>query len=193
MDERSATEVILVDPDDRAVGTAGKVDAHQPPGLLHRALSAFVFDASGRLLLQRRAAGKYHFAGLWSNSCCTHPRPGEDVVAAGERRVLEELGIRCDLEAVGSFAYQALDERSGLVEREVDHVLVGTSADEPLPDPIEVAEVRFATLEALRAELRSSPERYTPWLEGALDVLGRRAAVRPPGPDRPDPTPQELR
>jgi isopentenyl-diphosphate delta-isomerase len=189
VDERGTGEVILVDADDRAIGSAGKVDAHEPPGLLHRALSAFVFDASGRLLLQRRAAGKYHFAGLWSNSCCTHPQPGEDVVAAGERRVLEELGIRCELEAVGTFSYQALDERSGLVEREVDHVLVATSDEEPQPDPREVAEVRFATLDVLRAELRSSPERYTPWLVGALAVLERHPASR----DRPDPTPQELR
>lgn len=164
-------QVVLVDEDDRAVGAASKQAAHRPPGQLHRALSAFVFDDGDRVLLQRRAEAKYHFGGLWSNSCCTHPRPGEPVLDAGHRRLFEELGLRCELEQVGSFRYRAVDEGSGLVEHEVDHVLVGRCTGAPTPDPREVAEVRYATLAELRTDLVEAPDRYTPWLADALALV----------------------
>lgn len=163
-------ELVLVDRNDREVGTSTKLAAHQPPGQLHRALSAFVLHDDG-VLLQRRAASKYHFPGLWSNSCCTHPRPGEDTVAAGERRLHEELGLRCRLTHVGSFTYRAVDPVSGLVEHELDHVLVGRSSADPDPNPDEADETMVMDLDELDASLERHPERYTPWLTEALRVL----------------------
>lgn len=169
----SAPEVELVDADGTVVGRSPKLDAHVAPGALHRALSAFVLDSDQRLLLQRRADGKYHFAGLWSNTCCTHPGPGEDVRAAGERRLREELGITCRLTEVGVFTYRAVDPASGLVEHELDHVLVGHSDDEPEPDPAEVAAVDRVPIDELARALARSPEGFTPWLPPALAVVRR--------------------
>ena len=186
------SDVVLVDSEDRELGSAEKIAAHLAPGLLHRALSAFVFTTDGRLLLQRRADVKYHFAGLWSNTCCTHPTPGEDVASAGERRLTEELGMRCRLSVGGSFIYRAADEESGLVEHELDHVLVGVSDDHPRPAPSEVSEVRFVALPALRRDLERNASAYTPWLGLALDLAHLptgSSATRPPG--RPTPPPHE--
>lgn len=169
--------VVLVDEEGRDVGTAAKLAAHRSPGQLHRAFSVFVFTSAGQLLLQRRAAGKYHFAGRWSNTCCGHPRPGETVVAAAGRRLHEELGITCELEEVGTIRYQAGDDTSGLVEDELDHLLVGVSDLRAAPDPEEVDGVRAVTLGELAAGLRDDPGAYTPWLAAAVRLVARR---RPP-------------
>jgi isopentenyl-diphosphate delta-isomerase len=147
-----------------------KLAAHRPPGRLHLAFSIFVFDASDRLLLQRRADTKHHFRGQWSNTCCSHPHPGEDPVDAGRRRLGEEMGFAVALRGAGSFTYEADDPDSGLVEREVDHVLVGRFNGVPAPDPAEVGAWRWETIRRLRAELREHPENYTPWLAAALAV-----------------------
>lgn len=171
--------VVLVDEDGRDLGTAPKLDAHRAPGLRHRAFSVFVATSDGRVLLQRRAAAKYHFPGLWSNACCSHPRPGEAVAAAARRRLPEEVGLSCPLEEVGTFAYEAADPVTGLVERELDHVLVGCSDAVPAPDPAEVAEVRLVPLAALVADVAGHPEAYTPWLAAALAVAAP-ALRRPP-------------
>lgn len=165
-----APSVILVDATDRQLGTMDKLEAHRAPGRLHRALSAFVVDREGRLLLQRRASMKYHFAERWSNTCCTHPEPGEEVVVAGERRLEEELGFTCDLVDVGTFTYTAEDASSGLVEREVDHVLVGRSDGPVDADPSEVSEVRWIGLDELRTEMAEHPDTFTPWFAEALDL-----------------------
>jgi isopentenyl-diphosphate delta-isomerase len=177
-------DVVLVDEDDAVVGAMGKVDAHLPPGHLHRAISAVVFDDEGRLILQRRAATKYHFADRWSNTCCTHPLPGEDPVTSGERRLLEEVGFTCRLEPAGRFRYRAEDEDSGLVEHEVDHVLVGVH-DGPIdPNPAEVSEIRRLTLDEALAELDRSPDAHTPWLRSVLEIAGRwRSGAGHPIPD----------
>ena len=159
--------VVLVDEHGADVGTAGKLAAHRAPGRLHRAFSVFVFTSDGRLVLQRRAATKYHFAGRWSNSCCGHPRPGEPVLEAARRRLFEELGVTCALVEVGTFRYTARDEASGLVEAELDHVLVGVCDDQPAPDPAEVDAVRAVTVGELDEGLRSEPGAYTPWLAEA--------------------------
>lgn len=164
-------EVVVVDEHDRPIGTMTKLAAHQAPGTRHRALSAFVFDPDGRVILQRRSSEKYHFAGLWSNSCCTHPAPDEPIVEAAQRRIHEELGIRCTVAEVGVFTYRAVDDASGLVEHEVDHVLIGRSADAPSPDPAEVDGIRRLDLTSLDRELRLAPDRFTPWLADALAVL----------------------
>lgn len=172
-DRAGQPDVVLVDEDDAVLGSMGKVDAHLPPGRLHRAISAVVFDAEGRLILQRRASSKYHFADRWSNTCCTHPLPGEDPVTSGERRLLEELGFTCRLEPAGRFRYRAEDEGSGLVEHEVDHVLVGVH-DGPIDaNPAEVSETRHLTLDEAFAELDRSPDAYTPWLRSVLEIAGR--------------------
>jgi len=163
--------VVLVDQDDREVGTAPKLEAHVAPGRLHRAVSVFVFSPAGDLLLQRRAGAKYHFARRWSNTCCGHPRPGEPVVAAGRRRLVEELGMDCPLTEVATMSYQAADGTSGLVEREVDHLLVGVSGAAPRPCADEVDAVRWVSPLALVADLAEDPGSYTPWLAEALAVV----------------------
>ena len=172
--------VVLVDEGGRDIGTAPKLDAHQAPGQLHRAFSVFVFTSTGDVVLQRRAAGKYHFAGRWSNTCCSHPRPGETILAAAARRVAEEMGMACPLREVGTFRYDACDEASGLVERELDHLLVGTSDVAPSPDPAEVGEVRLLTLPALLADLAAHPDVYTPWLPAAAALVAKALAPEPP-------------
>lgn len=164
-------EVILVDENDTPIGTLEKLRAHQDGGRLHRALSVFIFDRQDRVLLQRRAAGKYHFAGLWSNACCSHPRPGESNQNAALRRLREELGVVADLHRACRFAYAAYDPQSGLHEREFLHVWVGTSEGPCAPDPEEVAETRWTHRDAIRMELENDPSRFTPWFAMAWERL----------------------
>ena len=168
--------VVLVDELDRQVGIAEKLAAHQQPRL-HRAFSVFVFNDAGELLLQRRAADKYHSAGLWSNTCCGHPRPGEDVAAAASRRLAEELGIRCALTRGPHFIYHAtIDERC--TEFELDHIFFGTTDEVPQPDPAEVQEWRWLSLPAVARELRARPANFTVWFEEAFSLI-RPLAPRP--------------
>ena len=163
-------EVVLVDVVDRPVGALGKMAAHRD-GLLHRAVSVMLFDARGRVLLQQRAATKYHCAGLWTNSCCGHPRVGEAVLDAAHRRLEAELGIRgAPLARMGSFRYQATLP-NGLVEHELDHVLAGRWIGAVVPNPDEVAAVRWVTREDLEAEMREQPTRFTPWLGDVLRLI----------------------
>lgn len=153
--------VVLVDADDTPIGTMDKLEAHRQ-GLLHRAFSVFVLDTAGRVLLQRRALAKYHSGGLWTNTCCSHPRPGEEVRAAAARRLREEMGIPCALREVFRFTYRA-DVGSGLIEHEFDHVFLGHTDNTPQPDPAEVMDTRWATPQAITAELAAHPERFTAW------------------------------
>jgi isopentenyl-diphosphate Delta-isomerase len=173
----TATEyVVLVDTNDRETGQAEKMAAHQQ-GLLHRAFSIFIFDhkritPETKLLLQQRALGKYHSAGLWTNTCCSHPRSGEDMLVAGKRRLQEELGFTTDLHDKGFFHYTAHFE-NGLCENEIDHVLVGTISETTVivPNPEEVATLRWISLSDLSVELENHPELFTPWLKQALQLL----------------------
>ena len=160
-------EVILVDEQDRELGASGKLRAHQE-GALHRAFSVFVFDGAGRLLLQKRASGKYHSGGLWSNTACGHPRPGEATKAAARRRLREEMGFECELREAFQFLYRAeLD--GALVEHEYDHVFVGTYDGDPAPDPSEVEEWRRVTAGELLEGLREEPHLYSRWLKLAVE------------------------
>lgn len=167
----SATEyVVLVDEDDNAVGTEEKLAAHQAPGKLHRAISVVLFDSRGRVLLQQRAAHKHHFKSLWSNTCCTHPRPEENVIDAGRRRLREEMGCDTRLRDVGSFIYRAEDPESGLVEHELDHVLIGIFNGEPEINRDEARASRWMHLDAIDSNLATSPYQFTPWFEEVLEI-----------------------
>lgn len=171
--------VILVNEADQEIGTQEKLAAHQNGGQLHRAFSVFLFHPDGRMLLQRRALTKYHFGGLWTNACCSHPRPGEATRDAANRRLQEELGISADIEEAFSFVYRAEDAVSGLTEHEFDHVFIGAFDGDPVPNPEEVAEVAWVHPDALLADLAENPTRYTPWFHIALERVmaagGRQA------------------
>ena len=159
--------VVLVDPGDGALGVASKLEAHRE-GRLHRAVSVVLFDDHGRLLLQRRAADKYHSGGLWSNTACGHPRPGESVPDAAKRRLRDELGIQgCELTRVDHFVYFAKLE-GGLVEHELDHVVVGRWNGTATPDPREVSETKWIEQDRLLEELAESPGRYTAWFRSVV-------------------------
>ena len=150
-----------------------KQEAHIK-GLLHRAFSVFIFNDKNELLLQRRALKKYHSGGLWTNTCCSHPRAGESVIEAGKRRLVEEMGMQCQLEKGFDFIYRSeLD--SGLVEHEFDHVLFGISDVSPTPNPDEVEGYRYVNFNDLRSEMSANPEGFTTWFricfERAADHL----------------------
>lgn len=182
MGEQPDARIVTVDAHGRAIGETGKLAAHAAPGTPHLAFSVLLFDEAGRVLLQRRAAGKYHFAGRWSNSCCSHPRPGEDVMTAARRRLSEELGVwATSIERAGAFWYQAQDPASGLVEHEYDVVLRGRIAGAPEPDPAEVGEVAWMSPAEARRLCERSPDEVTPWLAGVLDT----AMAAPPDASPP--------
>ena len=162
-------QVILVDEADQPTGSAPKLAAHEQ-GLLHRAFSVFVFDSRERLLLQRRAVGKYHSPGLWSNTCCGHPRPGETTLDAASRRLREEMGFSCALREVFTFVYSAA-VGSELTEHEYDHVLVGFSDTTPVPSPLEVEDYRWLDVPAIRKELGEAAETFSVWFPAALRGL----------------------
>ena len=165
--EGAGRTVVLVDADDRETGRAEKLWAHRNGGVRHRAFSVFLWNARGECLLQRRAAGKYHFPGLWTNACCSHPGPGEGVVEAAERRLREELGLKgLELRERFAFEYRAESAATGLWEWEVDHVLDGRwegTADSLRPDAAEVDGVRWATAEDIDEAMARGGEGYTPW------------------------------
>ncbi|MFF7728736.1 isopentenyl-diphosphate Delta-isomerase [Streptomyces sp. NPDC008001] len=165
----------LVDEDGRTIGTAEKLSAHIAPGKLHRAFSVFLFDDKGRLLLQRRALEKYHSPGVWSNTCCGHPYPGEPPFVAAARRTGEELGLApALLREAGTVRYNHPDPDSGLVEQEYNHLFVGIVRAEPRPAPEEIAETAFVTPEELDALRARFP--FSAWFMTVLDAA--RPVVR---------------
>lgn len=161
--------VTLVDQDDEVVGSAPKLEAHRD-GVLHRAFSVFIFNAAGDLLLQRRTSEKYHCGGLWSNTACGHPRPGETTLAAAKRRLWEEMRIEAELQRRSSFIYRVKlgDE---LWEHELDHVFLGFHEEDPQADPAEVSEWKWQPLDTVLQDLRENPQDFTPWFEKALECL----------------------
>jgi isopentenyl-diphosphate Delta-isomerase len=161
--------VILVSPDDAELGSIEKLEAHRR-GVLHRAFSIFLMNGAGEMLLQRRADVKYHSGGLWSNACCGHPRPGETTRAAAERRLEEELGLRCVLTPLLSFTYSA-DLGGGLSEHELDHVFIGRTDLDPVPDPDEVGDWRWIGVEEIRVWLARDPATFTAWFRPAFERL----------------------
>ncbi|MEV5430427.1 isopentenyl-diphosphate Delta-isomerase [Streptomyces sp. NPDC052701] len=165
----------LVDEDGVTIGTAEKLAAHRAPGQLHRAFSVFLFDERGRLLLQQRALGKYHSPGVWSNTCCGHPYPGEAPFAAAARRTYEELGVSPSLLAeAGTVRYNHPDPASGLVEQEYNHLFVGLVQSPPRPDRDEVASTAFVTPAELAR--RHARDTFSAWFMTVLDAA--RPAIR---------------
>jgi isopentenyl-diphosphate delta-isomerase len=168
------TLVELVNADGTPLGAATVDEAHQSPGLLHRAFSVFLRDEAGRVLLQQRAAVKTRFPLRWGNTCCGHPGPGEDLAGAAARRLREEVGVDgVPLIELGVYSYYAEDPATGRVEYEYDHVLVGdVPADlAVLADPDEVADLRWTSVDELQAAMGADPRSYAPWLPGVTGVL----------------------
>ncbi|MFF7248312.1 isopentenyl-diphosphate Delta-isomerase [Embleya sp. NPDC008237] len=162
--------VELVDPQGNTIGLAEKLEAHQPPGRLHRAFSVFLLDDEGRVLMQRRALTKYHSPGRWSNTCCSHPFPGEEPKEAVLRRLTEELGVKPTvLESAGLVTYDVTDEVSGLVEKEFNHLFVGLAGDDLGLNPEEVDDVAYVPLAELDAWLAA--HEHTAWLSAVLDPV----------------------
>jgi isopentenyl-diphosphate Delta-isomerase len=163
----SEERVVLVNERDEAIGIEAKTKAHLL-GALHRAFSVFVVNSAGQLLVQKRALTKYHSRGLWSNTCCGHPRPEETITEASRRRLTEEMGFESNLKEVFSFVYRA-DLEDGLIENEYDHVLVGFFDGVPKPDPAEISEWRWVDIEGLSVDLKRCPWNYTYWFRTSFD------------------------
>lgn len=160
--------VILVDEKDQQIGFKEKLQAHLD-GDLHRALSVFICNDKGQWLLQRRALGKYHSPGLWTNTCCSHPRPSEAVLDAANRRLKEEMGICTALNKFKEVTYR-LDVGSHLIEHEFDHIFVGLFNGEPEPNPGEVCDWKWVDYSALKQDISLHPENYTAWFKLILDL-----------------------
>lgn len=158
--------VILVDEQDNEIGVMEKMLAHRE-GRLHRAFSIFIFNADNELLLQQRALHKYHSGGLWTNTCCSHPRPHETIKDAAHRRLFEEMGFDCELSIKTSFIYRSPFE-NGLTEHEFDYVLTGHFDGQPRIEPEEVQAFRWVALDDVKKDILQHPEQYTSWFRIAL-------------------------
>ncbi len=167
-------EVVLVDENNQPVGVAEKLEAHRK-GWLHRGFSVFIFNSAGELLIQRRNPAKYHSGGLWSNTVCSHPAPGESLADAVHRRLIEEMGFDCEFEEVGCFQYR-VEFEDGLIENEWDYILSGRYDGEVKSDPEEVSEFRWIKMTELGKDIAKNPDKYTFWFKKILkeNLLHRR-------------------
>ena len=161
--------VILVDEKDEPVGVMEKLEVHQK-ALLHRAFSIFLFNSKGEMLLHKRASNKYHSGGLWSNACCSHPRPGEQTLDAAHSRLKEEMGISTNLTKIFDFTYKATFD-NGLSEFEFDHVFIGNYDGQIVPDKEEVSDYCFKTMKDIKDSLQSHQHKYTAWFKIAFPKL----------------------
>lgn len=167
--------VILVDEHDNEIGTMEKIEAHEK-ALLHRAFSIFVFNDDGQMMLQQRALSKYHSPGLWTNTCCSHPRPGESLEEATGRRIVEEMGFSCDMQEVFNFIYTAPFD-DGLTEHELDHVFIGTYNEDPEINPEEVASWMWVEVDELLTDVNENPENYTEWFKIAIAEMEKKGML----------------
>lgn len=179
----SDQQVILVNDKDEQVGVMEKMEAHRK-GELHRAFSIFIFNSKGEMLLQQRAMHKYHSAGLWTNACCSHPQPGEELISSARRRLKAEMGFDTKIEKLFDFVYAA-DLENGLKEYEYDHVFTGEYDGEIRPNPEEVKDFCYKEMSEVRQSLLSHPKKYTVWFHVAYPKVEqwwaeRYAAVNPP-------------
>ena len=160
-------EIILVDKNDQEIGSGEKMKVYQD-GKLHRCFSIFVFNSKNEMLLQERAKTKYHCGGLWTNTCCSHPRRGELLEEATHRRLQEEMGFDCELKEIGSFIYKA-KFNNGLTEHEYDHVFTGEFDGEPKLNLEEADDYKWIGLEELKKEIKKNPESFTVWFKIAME------------------------
>lgn len=163
--------VILVNERDEWVGIEEKLTAHKE-GLLHRAFSVFVLNDNDEVLIQKRADGKYHSAGLWSNTCCSHPQPGESTQAAAHRRLQEEMSFDCDVEEIFTYRYNT-DTGNGLVENEYDHIYIGYYNGNVVPNKDEVSDYKFVDLASLSEQVKNNPEAFTTWFKLILPEFSK--------------------
>lgn len=171
MSKMSKEMVILVDANDVEQGMMEKHQAHENGGTRHRAFSIFIFNTKGEVLLQQRAAHKYHSGSLWTNTCCSHPQPGETVLEAASRRLMEEMGMTCNnLEYKFKFEYKAALDH-GMTEWEIDHVVFGISDSQPNLNSEEVQDYKYVSLEELDQSINSEPEMYTAWLKDCFSKV----------------------
>lgn len=162
-------KVILVEENDNQIGTEEKLKAHQD-GLLHRAFSIFIFNDKNELLLQQRALDKYHYGGLWTNTCCSHPRPNENTTEAAHRRLAEEMGFDCDISEVFDFKYKVAFE-NGLTENEFDHVFFGRYNNDPIINKKEANDFKWVDIKWLEKDLKNNPSVYTVWLSVCFEKV----------------------
>ncbi len=156
-------QVILVDENDIEIGTMEKMEAHQK-GLLHRAFSVLIFNSKGEMLLQQRSVEKYHSGGLWTNACCSHPRPGESIEDAGKRKLYQEMGFTCNLNYSHKFIYR-VEFDNQLTEHEWDHVLIGFYDEVPNINLNEAKSWKYESLQAIRSDAIQNPDKYTSWFK----------------------------
>lgn len=168
-------QVILVDENDRQVGLMEKQAAHVNPHL-HRAFSIFIFNSKGELLMQQRALSKYHSPGLWTNTCCSHPRDGETLTEATSRRLMEEMGMTCEMHEVYTFIYMA-PVGQGLTEHEFDHVWIGRSDETPQINREEVESWKYVSLSDLKVDIQLHPELYTEWFKITFEEMSHHAEL----------------
>jgi len=162
-------KVVLVDKSGNQIGLMPKLEAHQK-GILHRAFSIFLFNSENQILLQKRSLIKYHSGGLWTNTCCSHPRDGEDIIDAGKRRLYEEMGIKTELKKEFEFTYNVVLE-NGLTEHEFDHVLIGNFNGTPILNKDEVEDWKWMSLEEIEKDINENKEDYTVWFVIAFDYF----------------------
>ncbi len=162
-------DLILVDEQDQPIGQMEKMEVHQK-GLLHRAFSVFIFNDKGEMLLQQRAAKKYHSPSLWSNACCSHPLVGEDMLLAAKKRLQEEMGFVTEVEEKFSFTYKT-EFDNGLTEHEFDHVFTGVYDGEIIPNEDEVSDYCYMTMKAIEESLESHPAKYSSWFTIAFPIV----------------------
>lgn len=165
--EVNIENVILVDEQDNELGVMEKMEAHLQ-ALLHRAVSVFIVNSKGEWLLQQRNINKYHSKGLWSNTCCSHPRQGESSLEAANRRLFEEMGLESSISEIFHFSYKEELEK-GLTENELDHVFFGISDDIPVPNPVEVQNWKYIAFDELKNDIEANPDHYTVWFKKITD------------------------
>jgi isopentenyl-diphosphate delta-isomerase len=161
--------VILVDQFDQEIGTCEKIEAHMK-GLLHRAFSIFIINDEGKMLLQKRSDIKYHSAGLWTNACCSHPEPKQSILDAAAVRLPMEMGFECDMQVVDFLLYKH-SFKNGLIEHEYDHIFLGFYSGKVIPNPLEVSEYKWSSIEDIELALMTHEERFTFWFKHALPKL----------------------